>query len=353
MTPPVRVVVVEDSLVQRKHLVLTLEAEGDISVVGEAINAPDAIAAIEREHPDVVTLDLVIPDGGGQHVIEEIMGRSPTAILVLSGTVRSRQSAPAIEALGAGAVDAFPKPNRWTPADEAEVRRRVRSLRGVTLIRHPRSRLQRPATAPPTPPIAELPASGTPGDRRRRVVAIAASTGGPAALATVLSGLRGLRAPVLVVQHIHPEFVAGLVDWMGNASELPVRLARSGTQLEAGTVYIGPGDVHLRMSHDRSIVLAADPATLHRPSADELFRSVAEHAGADGIGVVLTGMGGDGALGLLALRDAGGMTIAQDQASCAVFGMPHAAKRGGAVIEMLPLDQIAGAILRAERGARR
>jgi two-component system chemotaxis response regulator CheB len=350
MTAPVRVVVVEDSLVQRKHLVLTLEAAGDISVVGEAITAPEAIATIERERPDVVTLDLVIPDGGGQHVIEQIMGRCPTAILVLSGTVRSRESAPAIEALGAGAVDAFPKPTRWTPADEDEVRQRVRSLRGVTLVRHPRSHLRRPV--PTSEPIDSSPARTTPGSRRQ-VVAIAASTGGPAALATVLSSLRGLRAPVLVVQHLHADFVGGLVDWMGKASALPVRMANAGERLEPGTVYIGPGDVHLRLGPDRRVVLAEEPVTLHRPSADELFLSVAEHAGADGIGVVLTGMGTDGAVGLLALREAGGMTIAQDEASCAVFGMPQAAERTGAVVEVVALDEIATAIVNAERGVRR
>jgi two-component system chemotaxis response regulator CheB len=136
---------------------------------------------------------------------------------------------------------------------------------------------------------------------------------------------------------------------MGKASELPVRLAQNGDYLQPGTIYIGPGDVHLRMGPGHRIVLSADPVTMHRPSADELFHSVAEYAGADGIGVVLTGMGDDGAAGLLALRQAGGSTIAQDEASCAVFGMPRAAERIGAVTEMVPLDQVAAAVLRAER----
>jgi len=184
------------------------------------------------------------------------------------------------------------------------------------------------------------------------VVSIAGSTGGPPVLASVLAELGPVRAPVLVVQHLHGDFVPGLVAWMAKASSLPVRLAAHGEPLEPGTVYIGPGGSHLRMSSDYRIALSPEPATLHRPSADELFQSVAQHAAADGIGVVLTGMGDDGAAGLLALRRAGGATFAQDEASSAVFGMPRAAQRIGAVTELLPAGAIAAAILRAERGAR-
>jgi two-component system chemotaxis response regulator CheB len=345
---PVRVVVVEDSLVQRAHLVRTLQADGDINVVGEAEGATEAIDVVRRLRPDVVTLDLLIPDGGGQHAIEQIMGLTPTPILVLSATVDSRQSAPAIEALVAGAVDAFPKPRRWTAADEAAVRRSVRSLRGVTVVRHPRGRIEHPPLRPAAPAFDAT----TPPPTGHPVVAIAASTGGPPALAAVLSGLGALTAPVLVVQHIHPEFVDGLVRWMSKVSDLTVRCARSEEPLEPRTVYIAPGGVHLRVGADRRIVLDPEPVTIHRPSADELLLSVARHVGADGIGVLLTGMGEDGAAGMLALRRAGGMTIAQDASSSAVFGMPRAAQRAGAVTELVPLDEIARRILVAERGSR-
>ena len=341
-----RVVVVEDSLVQRTHLVRTLEAEGDIVVVGEAADALEAVAVVARVRPDVVTLDLEIPGGGGQHVIEQVMGHSPTPILVLSASLTDRTSVPAVEALVAGAVDAFPKPSRWQATDEAALRRTVRSLRGVTVLRHPRARLRKPAIAVPD----EHPRAVAPGDRR--VVAIAASTGGPPALAQVLSGLAGLRAPVLVVQHLHPDFVDGLVSWMSRESGLPVKLAEAGAALERGVVYIAGGGTHLRVGPDRRIVLAPEPATLHRPSADELFHSVAEHVGPDGIGVVLTGMGDDGAAGLLALRRAGGTTIAQDEATCAVYGMPRAAVRVGAVMEIVALDAVAGTLMRANQGSR-
>ncbi len=348
MTPstagPVRVVVVEDSLVQRTHLVRTLEAEGDITVVGEAVGAVEAVMLVDQLRPDVMTLDLQIPGGGGLHAIKQIMGHRPTPILVLSATLTSRTSAPAVEALVAGALDAFPKPGHWTAAEEAAVRRRVRTLRGAISPRDPRGELD---IRPPQVDVGvHAPASIAPGTERR-IVAIAASTGGPPALAEVLAGIAGIRAPVLIVQHIHPEFVEGMVPWMKRVSRMPVRLADDGALLERGTVYIGRGDLHLRLGANRRIELVAEPKTIHRPSADQLFHSVAEHAGPDGIGVVLTGMGEDGASGLLALRRAGGTTIGQDEASSAVFGMPRAAQRAGAVTEVLPLDQIAGAIVRA------
>jgi two-component system chemotaxis response regulator CheB len=183
-------------------------------------------------------------------------------------------------------------------------------------------------------------------------VALAASTGGPPALAEVLSGLGGLDAPVLVVQHIHQDFVPGLVTWMARACPLPVELARHGDRALPGRVYIAGGGLHLRLDARRRLALSSLPVTIHRPSADELLRSVAEHAGAAGIGVVLTGMGDDGAKGLLALRERGGRTLAQDEATSAVFGMPSASQRLGAVTELLALGDIAPAVMRAARERR-
>jgi len=334
--PRVRVVVVEDSLVQRAHLVHTLQADGDIEVVGEAADGREAVEMVAGARPDVVTVDLQIPGGGGQHVIEQVMAHTPTPILVLSAKVSGPQSAPAIDALVAGALDAVPKPSRWTADDEADLRRRVRAINGVTVVRHPRGRL--------TGARAEARGvcrSGHP------VVAIAASTGGPPALATVLSGLGRVRAPVLVVQHIHDDFVDGLVSWMARVSPLPVRMAAAGDRLQAGTVYIGPGGRHLRVDRDLRVALHPDPPSPHRPSADELFRSLADHVGRAAVGVVLTGMGDDGSAGLLAIRNAGGRTLAQDQATSAVFGMPRAAQLNGAAEQMVAIDDMADAIVRA------
>lgn len=333
-----RVVVVEDSLVQRAHLVRTLEAEGDITVVGEAAGAVEAIALVQSLRPDVVTLDLQIPDGGGQLVIEQVMAVAPTPILVLSASVASRGSVAAVEALVAGAVDVLPKPVRWSPAEEAALRSQVRLVSGVAVVHRSRSgsRGRRPVAV-------ERAASGS----AISIVAIGASTGGPAALAEVLSGLNGLRASVIVVQHIHADFVGGLVTWMERAATMPVELARAGELLKVGMITIAPGDVHLRVDREARIVLDPSPESVHRPSVNELFSSLAKRPAGRNVGVLLTGMGEDGAAGMLELRRRGDVTIAQDEATSVVFGMPRAAQRLGAVTQVQPLEKIAAAIARA------
>ena len=338
---PTRVVVVERSQPERTHLARVLEAGGDITVVGEAGGAADAIRVVRDVRPDVVTLDLHIPDGGGQQVIEQLMAFAPTPILVLSANIAGRESVEAVDALVAGAVDVLPKPTTWSSAEEDALRARVRLVGGVTVVRHPRARLA-PASRRTT----------TTGDQRGRghpIVAIGASTGGPAALATVLGGLAGLEASVLVVQHLHPDFVAGLVSWMARVSPLPVELARHGERLRPGVTYIAPGDIHLRVGPDDGIVLDPEPAALHRPSVDVLFSSLAERANGSNVGVLLTGMGDDGASGLLALRRRGDVTIAQDEETSVVFGMPRAAQRLGAAQHVVALEQVADAIKRALR----
>jgi len=265
------------------------------------------------------------------------MAFNPTPILVLSSSVTGADSGAAVEALVAGAVDALPNPRAWDAADDQRLRERVRIVRGVTVVRHVRGRLRRDRTDAPAPEES----TATP------VVGIASSTGGPAALAVVLTGLAGLRAAVLVVQHIHPDFVEGFARWMTRVSAVPVEMACNGTRIRPGTAYIAPGGKHLKVSANGTIELDREPTTLHRPSADVLFRSIAERPRGKKVGVVLTGLGDDGAAGLLELKKRGGITIAQDEETSAVFGMPAAAQRLGAVQKMLPLEQIADAILRS------
>jgi two-component system, chemotaxis family, protein-glutamate methylesterase/glutaminase len=335
----IRVVVVEDSLVQRAHLVKALEADGDISVVGEAADTKEAIERVQSLRPDVVTLDLGIPGGGGQHAIEQIMAFAPTPILVLSASVSSRESQAAVQALVAGAVDAMPKPMPWAREAEETVRQRVRIMRGVSVVRHPRGR----RTAEPAARAAPRPRTST----ATPVVGIGASAGGPAALATVLSGLDGLQAAVLVVQHLDAAFMDGFVAWMQRVSGLPVELAVDRAVLRPGVVYVGPGDVHLKLGRDDRIVLDPEPPSIHRPSVDVLFSSLAARSDRRRVGVVLTGMGNDGATGLLALRRGGGVTIAQDEETSVVYGMPQAARRLQAAMEVLPLQDIAAAVMRS------
>jgi two-component system chemotaxis response regulator CheB len=334
----VRAVVVDGVSTQRSQLVAALHEAGDIVVVGQPTTAAAAIECVAHDRPDVVILDLHLPDGESQHTIEQIMAHAPTPILILSGRIDDRHSPSAVEALIAGALDALPRPERWTPELGAELRRAVRQISKVHVIRHPRGGLTKNAGRKATTRSGQQP-----------VVAIGASTGGPSALATLLSGMAGVQAPVLVVQHLHPDFTAGLVEWMARVSPLPVEMATDRQLARAGRIYFAPGGRHLRYGANGRLELATAPATVHRPSADELFQSVAEHAGPAAIGVLLTGMGDDGAKGLLAIHRRGGHTLAQDEASSAVFGMPKAAERLGAVTELLPLDKLAAGIRRAVR----
>jgi two-component system chemotaxis response regulator CheB len=333
----IRAVVVSDTA---GELVAPLEHDADIAVIGQAASAAAAVPLIAEARPDIVIIDLNLRDGSGQQAIEQIMHRDPTPILALSTQLDAHRSPTAVEALVAGALEAMPQPRHWNGEQAAELRESVRRLSKAWVIRHLRGGHDGGAVARPTTPRAV----------QRPVVAIAASTGGPSALAILLADLGALAAPVLIVQHLHPDFVDGLREWMSRVSALPVEIARHGQVAEPGRVYLAPGNVHLRLGPNQRLELDPEPRTSpHRPSADILFSSVAEHAGAAGVGVVLTGMGDDGARGLLELRRRGGQAIAQDEGSSAVFGMPRAAQRIGAVSELLALDQVAASVRRAVR----
>ncbi|TFD76036.1 chemotaxis protein CheB [Cryobacterium fucosi] len=337
----IRVLIIDDLPTDRARLARTLQSDGDIVSLGQVATGQAAIGLVAREHPDVILLGLSTTDGSGQSLIEQVMAHTPTPILVLSTQIENRQSPGAVDALVAGALDVLPGPVRWTPDLEAGLRRTVRQLSRVQTIRHPRGVLARPPGVVPAPS----------GRTRQTVVALAASTGGPKALATVLAGLGGLAAPVLVVQHLHQDFTGGLVDWMTRVSALPVEIAVHDQVARPGRVYLAPGGLHLRLGAGLRLELASTPVTIHQPSANELFQSVARNAGSAGVGVILTGMGDDGAEGLLEMHRANGQTLGQDEESCAVFGMPRAAYRVGAVSDLLSVDLLAAAILRcAARG---
>jgi two-component system chemotaxis response regulator CheB len=330
---PLRLVLVEDSDTQRAHLARVLQAGGDIVVVAEVSDADAAVTAVARRRPDVVTMDLDLPGSGGQDGIARIMAETPTPILVLSGLIDGVGAARAVEALAAGAVDALPKPVRWDDEAERQLRRHVRTVASVPVVGRRRRRAAEAAAGEPKAPGA--------------VVGIAASTGGPAALAALLRALPPISAPILLVQHIHPSFSAGFVSWLDAEVPAAVETATHGAAALPGRVYVAPGEVHLRLGRRGRLALDPDPPAVHRPSADELFTSIALVAGSAGIGVALTGMGDDGARGLLAMRQAGARTFAQDEASSVVFGMPRAAHRLGAVQRLLAPEQIAKAVAAA------
>ncbi|HEY0409779.1 MAG TPA: CheB methylesterase domain-containing protein, partial [Candidatus Dormibacteraeota bacterium] len=287
--------------------------------------------------PDLLALDLSASAAAidaGLSIIDQVMAHSPVPILVLHAPGVGNGRLPG-EAIAAGALECIPRLRSGGDDDARRLRGRVRLLRRVPVIRHTRGRL----VIRPNP---EVP-----------VVGIAASTGGPAALARVLGEVGDLRAAVLVVQHIDERFLDGFLELLRRSSALPVETATDGMALREGCVHIAPTGVHLALGGSRRVALAAGPPSLHRPSADVLFRSIAVHAGSAGVGVVLTGMGDDGAAGLLELRRRGGVVIAQDEASCAVFGMPRAAQQRGAVERLTALDGIAAAVRAAVLAAPR
>lgn len=336
-TQPIRAVVASSRLDQMRQLAQVLELDGDITLVGQPVTAVDTIASVAMTRPDIVVLDLSLIDDG-HAAIAQIMDRTPTPILVLAGRRADHNSPPVVDALVAGALDAIPLPSQWTPDRGSELREMVRRLSTVQVIRHMRGRVSAP------PSNDQVARSGW-----QPVVAMAASTGGPSALACVLSGLAGLPVPVLVVQHLHPEFTSGLLGLMSRTSALPVQMAERGQIARPGQVYLAPSGLHLRLGPRLRLELDPTPVTTHRPSADVLFESVAAHAGRAAVGLLLTGMGDDGAHGMLAIHAGGGQTLAQDKQSCAVFGMPHAAQQLGAVTDLRPLDQLAAGVRQAVR----
>lgn len=334
MTEPIRALVVGCSAAERVHVAQILQADNDISVVAQAATIEEALQQMRRHSPDVVVIDLTICAGTGA-TVERIAGLMPVPVVALSPRFSDGSSTLAAEALAAGALEVLPTPRHHNSGDAALIREAVRVLRRVVIIQ--RKQHQR---------VPQL-GAGNP------LVAIAASTGGPAALAEVVSGLGQLQAPVLIVQHLYPDFVPGFVRWLQRGSGLPVELARSNVTPSPGVVYVAPGGTHLKVGRYRKLVLDEMPKGPHQPSADELFASLAMNVGDAAVAVLLTGMGSDGATGLLAVRRAGGVTIAQDEATCAVFGMPKAAAELGAVDVLVPLWQIPAAIIAAVKAATR
>jgi len=338
-----RILICEDSRTYATALSRLLERDRELEVIAVCGTAEEAIARLPTLKPDLVTMDLELPGMSGVHAIEQIMSVRPVPILVLSGHVEHR-SHTALTALAAGALDALPKQDLdladHDGASAQALRQRAKLLSGVKVIRHPRARLNR----------RRPPAVWT---RTAAAVGICASTGGPQALAAVLGNVPATFAiPILVVQHISAGFIDGFARWLDAEVPLPVRLARPGTMPSAG-IWIAPEGAHLTVTPKRRLALDTETAGLHRPSGDVLLRSLAAAYGRDAVAVVLTGMGRDGAAGLADVERAGGLTIAQDEQTSAVFGMPRVAADLGAE-HVLPLHEIAprlGALRRVDRAS--
>ncbi len=334
------VLVVDDSAFMRRVIAEIIAAAPDFHVVGTARNGLEAIRRVEELDPDLVTMDIEMPELNGLEALKRIMRDSPRPVVVLSAADAAGSEDPTLRALEFGAVDFVRKPSGPISIDLAEAGERlIAALRAAAVAN---------VRGVPWPPRRSSGSSRRPATTRAvtRVVAIAASTGGPRALAEVVPQLPAqLDAAVLVVQHMPAGFTHSLAARLHVQSELAVTEATDGETLRCDRVYIAPGGRHMRLSPAvDGHALALDggaPVWGVRPAADPLFESVARCFGRAAVGVVLTGMGRDGAAGLRAIRDAGGRGLAQDRETSVIFGMPHAAFSSGGAEWLVPIRDMA------------
>lgn len=337
----IRVLIVDDSAVVRANLAHILGADPDIRVIGLARNGNEALAFVERQKPDVITMDIQMPDLDGFEVTRRIMESVPVPIVIVSAIWNPDEQALSFRALEAGAVACMAKPPGIGDAsyreEAAELVATVKQMSEVKVIRRWPKRAAQALAKPAVPPTAKAPV---------RIVALGASTGGPPAVGQFLSLLPAdFPVPILIVQHISRGFARGFVEWLGGLSPLPVYLATHHETIWRGCVYVAPDDLQMGVAACGKIELShAPPEHFLRPSASYLFRSVAETYGAAAAGVLLTGMGTDGADGLKRIKDAGGTTFAQDKESSVVHGMPGEAIRLGAADYVLPPAAIAATL---------
>ncbi len=343
----IRVLLVDDSPVVLKILKDMLSAFPDIHVVGTARDGREALELIPGLDPTVVCTDLHMPVMDGLELTRAIMARYPRPILVISVSVE-KGSVNVFKLLEAGAIEVVTKPrsdlNSRLQTVTPEIVSKIRILAGVHVIRKP---CMKTAVAIPS---EKAHPSATEKQMPVRIVAIGASTGGPQALQTILSQLpSNFPLPVICVQHIGDGFLEGLVDWLASQCKLKVRIAHTGIFPEPGTVYFPQEGTHLKLSKRGNFVSASEPLfDGHRPSVSVTLQSVADYYGNAAIGILLTGMGRDGAEGMQAISAEGGITIAQDEESCVVFGMPKAAIDLGVVKYVLSPHEIVGMLLQLQ-----
>jgi two-component system chemotaxis response regulator CheB len=346
----IKVYVVDDSAVVRQTLLHLLQGDPEIQLIGSAPNPLIAGPAIQKNRPDVLLLDIEMPGMDGLTFLRQIMDSSPIPTVICS-TLTTDGSKAALEALAAGAVAVVAKPRLGLKQFLEESRLElVRALKSAAQSR-PRA-AARPAMAGPSrtarPMIAGLHALSV-----NKPVAIGSSTGGTQALESVLTELPADGPGIAIVQHMPERFTAMYASRLDGICAMNIREARSGDRIERGVVLIAPGGKHMQVRKQGgqylAEVLAGPPVNRHCPSVDVLFKTMAECAGPDALGIIMTGMGDDGARGLLAMHQAGARTVAQDEASCVVFGMPREAIKLGAADEVLPLDRMAGEILKFDR----
>ncbi|MCE1239317.1 MAG: chemotaxis response regulator protein-glutamate methylesterase [Azonexaceae bacterium] len=350
-----RVLVVDDSALMRSLLTEMINNTPDLTVVASAPDAPTAREMIKLHNPDVLTLDVQMPKMDGLAFLERLMRLRPMPVVMVSAFTGAA-SETTLKALELGAIDFIGKP-RLDPAHSMEqyaeeLAEKIRAARGARLRATP----TRPAavSAPVSPAVSQPHSSriGTSGmTTSGKIIFLGASTGGTEAIKEFLQGIPADCPPILIVQHMPESFTASFARRLDTLCQPRVLEAQGNEKVESGTVYIAPGHSHLAIRRAASGYVtelsAAPPVNRHRPSVDVLFDSAAQLVGRQAIGVLLTGMGKDGAQGLLRMRQAGARTFGQDEASCVVYGMPREAFLIGAVEEQYPLDEMARRVLSA------
>ena len=342
----IKVLIVEDSSVMRLVLREIVDGAPDLRVAGTAADSVEALALIGALNPDVLTLDVEMPKMNGLDFLRQLMKTAPMPVVMVSATTEGGSRA-ALEALELGAVDVVPKPAgnalHAFKRNAEEIRDKIRAAHGA------RARFRRPAAAAAA---SALPEEASPALQRvdpARLVAIGASTGGTEAIREVLTRLPAAMPGIVIVQHMPETFTASFAKRLDGLCRVRVKEAEHNERILPGTAYLAPGHSHLIVRRSGGGYYAelsrGEPVNRHRPSVDVLFDSVAAAAGGQAIGVMLTGMGKDGARGMLAMHRAGAWNIAQDQASCVVYGMPREAVALGATDESLPLGEIAGRVV--------
>jgi len=348
----ITVLIVDDSPTFRLLLRSALEGDPQLKVIGEARSGEEAVVLSAQLRPNIIVTDINMPGLGGYEAIRQIMRQSPCPIVVLTGIESHALLDVSFKALALGALTVLPKPIGRTVKDPevATIVEQVKIMSTIKVVKRSSFSTPSPENLPKTrrhttPLNDKLPVawSHTP-----RLVAIGISIGGPPALQTVLSRLppASFPLPIVIVQHISKGFLEGLASWLTETTGYLCKIAEPDEVLSGGRVYLAPDNYHLEIQASGKVCLSeTEPIERLRPSVEVLFHSVAKNYGADAIGILMTGMGRDGARGLLAMHQAGAYTIAQDEKSSVVFGMPKEAIDLGAVNEILPLEQIAPRLL--------
>ena len=342
-SPFYRVLIVDDAELAVDMLSTIFSYSTDFSVVGIARNGREGVEMAQQLSPDLITMDLHMPIMDGYDAVEEIMSKAPASIFVITS---HREAETAFRCINSGALEVMDKPDLDCLKNPTFIRRfldQARLLASTKVIRRPCSRrkIPQPVSSKAISPVSSKALSPVPA-RADHLLAIASSTGGPQALHRIFVSLpKDFPAAILVVQHLAKGFERGLVSWLSKASKVSVKLAEDKDVLRAGTIFIAPPDIHVGVGEDRCVrYIDAEPIAGHRPSAKYLFESGADVYGPECTGLILTGMGSDGAKALGQIKLAGGLTLAQDEQSSIIYGMPKVAVELGSAKEVISIDSI-------------